>query len=689
MEFVSKLKLDMERLEREYESKGKTSWSTFKSDLSKEKMVVELTQADFANGTLRITKPCKLVLTQDIQFNPNRPAMLQTNGVDSAIDPARTMDWFPLASQTEYFESDVRSAYHLGFFAAIAIEAEGVIVDLNNYGIGQHKEHALMQQFFANIELSDQPFPVGSGPANFGAQLRRAKKVWIKNGTLGYSAHQNLHGNDAQEILITNVVMKDSTVAGAAFNGTKKVALIDCEYRGTRQDVKVNGAFNEIRLDTKLIEGAVAAGVTLTSDQQAAYDHAKEVIEDIFNQVIFGAGTISDTPDVLTAADISILKNTTGLPDGISYALLVNPQDVAVGAFLESRELKGGETSEIALIRCNFEKVISKPREVMALSPAISDAQETAGGGYNVNAQQRGATGAVLEYLRCFDANGLYSGNVVSDMQLELSDLQNSLPASQKKMLGQINIEPLFIEMKHATALGQDLKFVPVEGEHHKVFELLQISTNAIYTDPSRPDLLMEFVALSNGDIQHHQLKGVIGMRIEGASDVTIQNVSVSTVKNSAEIGYDYEGQGYIGDSDGGQGGQGSKMIGFFGNHTRGVSISACSKLKISDLTVSNVESVTGPAFGIEVKGETTDLEMKRTEVKNIIAGSSPAYAVEAASQPIKALAFNNWFPAAKGLRLDKSVSYAKLEGLKFSALTQPVAESKELEIESPSVKIS
>jgi hypothetical protein len=467
--------------------------------------------------------------------------------------------------------------------------------------------------------------------------------------------------------------------------------MIDCEFRGTRKDVKVNGAFNEIRLDTKLIEGAVSAGVVLTADQSAAYAHAKAVIEDIFNQVIFGAGTISDAPGgVLTAADISILKNTTGLPDGISYACVINPTDVAVGAFLESRDLKGGETAEIALIRCNFEKVVGKPREVMALSPAIVESQETAGGGYNVNAQQRGATGVVLEFLRCFDAvTGLYSGNVVSDMQLELSDLQNSLPANLKPMLGQINIEPLFIEMKHASVIGADLKLVDVVGEHGKVKELIQISTDTTYTDPSRPDTLMEFVLLANGDIQHHQLKGIIGLRIEGASDVTLEKVTVSGVDTSTDLGYDYEGAGYIGDVDGGSGGQGSKMIGFFGNHARGISISACSDVTLSDVTVSGVKSATGPAWGIEIKGETTALTSKRTEIRGVSAGYSSEFAVETALNPIKALAFSNWKPEAKGLRVDSSVSYAKFEGLKVASLSQPVGVAKELELESFSVVVA
>ena len=89
MEFVSKLKLDMERLEREYDARGTVTWTAFKADpATHQKKVIELTQADFAQGTLRIKHPCKLKLASNISFNPNRGTFLS----DGTVDPARTLD---------------------------------------------------------------------------------------------------------------------------------------------------------------------------------------------------------------------------------------------------------------------------------------------------------------------------------------------------------------------------------------------------------------------------------------------------------------------------------------------------------------------------------------------------------------------------------------------------------------------
>jgi hypothetical protein len=731
MEFVSKLKLDMERLEREYEARGVVSWATFKTDpTTHQKKVIELTASDFSEGTLRIKFPCKLKLTQNVSFNPNRGSFLE----DGKVDPARSLDWFPsrsVASNIDstfgYFTGDVAQAYGIGFFAAIAIEAEGVVVDLNSYTIAMHPEFAIMQQFFSCIELGDQPFPTNSGPFNFGSDLRRAKKVWIKNGILGYSSHQNLHANDSQEILVTSVTMKDSTVAGVSMNGSRKVALIDCEFKGHRTDVKVRGAFNEIRLDTKLIEGYNARKLQLdpaynpSPDLSSALASAKLAVEKVFNDIILhGAIRANDPADstTLSASDVEVLKNMTGLSDAISYGFVLNAGDNATGKFLETRDLKGNEASEIAVIRCNIEACTGAPIEVLALSPAIIAAQEVEAGGevlYDVNAQQRGATGAVLDFLRAFDYSGTpstntqfgsWKGNVVANTQCEIAAAQNAeSDASLKAMLGQINIDPYFIEAKRGV---HDYKLLPigtaepaVAEEGDKVYLLIDAEGTPTETLPFGPiaqrDLDadgvaddLEYVVLAQGDIQHHVLKGNLGMRAEGVSDLSIEHLVISGVDNQGPMGYGYSAthgeMGYIGDQDGGHGGQGA-MAGYFGNHTRGVSIAGCAGVKIKDLKISNVKSKTGPAIALDMKGESSDMKLEQVEVKTVSSG----YGLGATAKvQIKAMKkYPNWQPTSTGIRADESVSYTEIKGLKVSGLTQPVESPKALMIENPSVKIS
>jgi hypothetical protein len=726
MQFVSKLKMDMERLEREYEARGVTTWAAFKADpTAQQKKVIELTAADFAQGTLRIKHPCKIRLKENVAFNPNRGSFLP----DGKVDPSRSLDWFPsrsVASNIDpdfgYYSGDVAQAYGIGFFAAIAIEAEGVVVDLNNYTIAMHKEFSIMQQFFSCIELGDQPFPTNSGPFNFGSDLRRAKKVWIKNGILGYSSHQNLHANDSQEILVTGVTMKDSTVAGVSMNGSRKVALIDCEFKGHRKDVTVRGAFNEIRLDAKLIAGykeiKTAAGQTISAELDAQLSAAKSVVEKVFDDInLTGAIRAHDAADAttLSAADVEVLKNMSGLSDAISYGFVLNAGDNATGKFLETRDLKGNEASEIALIRCNIENCTAAPIEVLALSPAISAAQEVEAGGevlYDVNSQQRGATGAVLDFAKVFDYTGTpetnpsygkWKGNSVADIQCEIARAQAEETSPQlKAMLGQINIDPYFVDMKRG--LKPDYRLLPigvaepaVAEEGDKVYLLVtgenptaDLPFGEVAADPSRDLGELEYVVLAQGDIQHHVLKGNLGMRIEGASEVTLEHVTVSGVDNQGPKGYGYTNNhgemGYIGDLDGGHGGQGA-MAGYFGNHTRGVSIAGCAGLKVKNLKISNIKSMTGPAIALDMKGESSNMKLEQVEVKSVQAGYGLGATAKVQIKSMKQ--YPNWKPTSTGVRADESISYSEIKGLKVSGLSQPVESPKAIKIESESVKLS
>jgi hypothetical protein len=186
------LKKSLSHLQETYENNGVATWHDFSVNPNLKKLVVEVDENDFANGTLRITRPCLIRFKENVKFNPNRPkTWLDKDGIVTtdfekavALDPARHLDWFPTSDVPSnvalYLTGDVVDAYRLGFFAALTIEAEGVIIDLNGYALSQHEEHALVQRFFSLIELADQPFVPKKGPVHFGADFKSAKKVWIK-----------------------------------------------------------------------------------------------------------------------------------------------------------------------------------------------------------------------------------------------------------------------------------------------------------------------------------------------------------------------------------------------------------------------------------------------------------------------------------------------------------------------------
>ena len=140
------------------------------------------------------------------------------------------------------------NTYGLGFFAAIAIAADNVDLYLDRHTLEQSKGHALMQRFYANIELNNSPFIPGVGPAQFVGDddtFHPSANIRILGpGTLGRSSHHGIHGNSNVNIEIAHVTFTDFEVAAVSLNDADNVHIHDNEVNGNRKDVPVTGMFS-------------------------------------------------------------------------------------------------------------------------------------------------------------------------------------------------------------------------------------------------------------------------------------------------------------------------------------------------------------------------------------------------------------------------------------------------------------
>lgn len=199
--------------------------------------LIFLLEANFTKGTLVIDTPGSYRLCEDITFNPNPPT--------SDRSPAECFD--PLHFGDEFDEN----SFGLGFFAAIAIATDNVDLYLNGYRLEQSKGHALMQRFYANIELNSSPFIAGAGPAQFvgeGDEFHAASNIRISGpGTLGRSSHHGIHGNNNKNIVINGVTFMDFEVAALSLNNVDNLVISNNRVEGNRQDVPVTGFFSAAR----------------------------------------------------------------------------------------------------------------------------------------------------------------------------------------------------------------------------------------------------------------------------------------------------------------------------------------------------------------------------------------------------------------------------------------------------------
>ncbi|USO02422.1 MAG: hypothetical protein H6850_00260 [Alphaproteobacteria bacterium] len=656
------LKQDLTELEKQYEANGTVDWATFLSNKeAHQKKVIEIRQEDLDEGTLRVTHPCILRLKEDIQFNPNRAKtwlnkdrQVTSNFSEAvALDPNRELDWFPSHSVpsniAQYFTGDAANAYRLGFFAAITIEAEGVILDLNGCTLAQSKEHALFQRFFALVELADQPFIMNEGPTDFGHELKSAKKVWIKNGTLGFNSHHCIHGNGAEDILITHVNFENFEVAALSLNGSRRVALVRSHIKGNRKDAPVLALYSAAVFNVRFASALQHLNL-LTEEVEVAYLNLKYTVDKIFNDIIFGIrvgrrvikGHINLNPrhynlvGQIGDPSLVIFHNKEGVIDGPSYGVLFTAPGAAVGPFFEYKDAPK-EAGDFEMLHCCVENITNNPIEVPSLANA------------NGEGNQVGASNEVIQFFNTFDcgfgirnSDGTYQGTVVSEVQFRLQALKNSLGEEYHKYFGSLNID-------------EDLVNWALQGDDKLV--LMPCENKAVLMKTKK-----EFLVRYQGDGMHHVIKGFLAIRVEGVENVLLEDISVICIENKAELSC--PNMPYSGPKDGGHDGQ-SAMVGSFNGQIRAIHFSAVDNVTLNKVTVKGARSDYGSVYGIMFQNKCTGMYIRDIIIDGLHAGRRLEHATHAMpNQPQK----------VHGLVIDSSCK--KLHGINNvfvgDALTQP-----------------
>jgi hypothetical protein len=418
---------------------------------------------DFINGTFRINKPGLYVLKENIVFNPNSD-----------------YDFMPRPEQISSGQYPVgaNGAYHLGFFAAITIETEGVILDLNGKYITQSYLHNLNQRFFAAIELASSPFIPNQGPHAFTDDtfFSAASKSYILNGKLINLSHHGIHGNSADGIVIQGLTIDKTEVAGISLHGATNSILYDISVAGKDSNIPIVSSFSQSKFLLRHLNACVSEE-TFIEDLRVST--AISNLEDDLNEIITG-GTNFHT-------------NPTGMYDGNMYGIVLHTKGVVINKFLESRPEGQDIGNETILVKkLNITRIKSSPREVIAFAlPALQDS-----GAYG-GKRMVGPFGDVLdvEMINDLTISGdgskhiAYNGNSLSDAQLLLKDIQ--CPK------GTLNIND----------------------------EVYDWATN-YQTLP-----ITDFSFVGNGDTMGHFMKGNIGFFLSGGKDIHLENISIDGVE--------------------------------------------------------------------------------------------------------------------------------------------------------------
>ena len=389
--------------------------------------------------------------------------------------------------------------YALGFFAAVAVAADDVNFSLNGYSIGQCKEHALMQRFFAVFELASAPFTPGVGPHDFvgSGTFKAAKNFKLTGpGTVGLSSHHGIHGNENENIEISGVTFKDFEVGAVSLNNVKGLEIKNCDIPNNRHDVPILGSFSAALQIRAYVEQLLASSPNFTMNLggvsktvEEVYDNLVDHIANVFNDVRSDGFIDADEhPD-----EWKLYNNFNRVVDGPCYAFLVHGKGPAVGGFGEMQTSDASAlSSDVSIRNNNVNNIKCFTNEVLA---AVVDTRV-----------QNDARGAILQF---YDANdekyigvhmdGSYQGNANLDAQIMTAQAMNTGVLSPDDIL-QTNVNSI------APSLIQ-------------------------WAEGSNPAFTLSDKFRCNGDSMHHVIKGSVMIRVEDCQGFDIQGNSIDDVE--------------------------------------------------------------------------------------------------------------------------------------------------------------
>lgn len=487
-----------------YEYRGYSSNYLFNLEWrDRSKTIVKLYQKDFDKGTVRLQHSGIYELQEDIVFNPNPDN-----------------DFMPTREQilSKQYPIGKGGAYHLGFFAAITIEEDDIILNLNGHTLKQSMGHYLQQRFFALIELASSPFIVSQGPHVFSTNetFKKCKNMSIVNGTLGRSSHYGIHGNSVENLLLSDITVTDFQVAGVHLNGTKNAVLTNiniCESNNIHMTpVDVLSEYSQARFIRRCLkhvserypeEFLELYNYKTNSVEKKTSVQIKEelfsAIEETTKAVLHNKGDIPE-----------IFKNMSDkkLSDTNMYGLLLNIRGMAIGKKIKLRpnnDLVGNEN--ILLHNIKIKNIISEPQETVGIKDSISDDLL---GTENSNYKIRGPVADIFDVQRSTFLT--QSGNYF--IQKQFGKYRQNVLSNAQLLAGKVN---MYDKTCTGTPYTTKRILAYVKDPNGNLSKLVKDNFN------------VEFCY--GLDSMAHTMKGNSGLFIQGGKNVNIIDLEIDGVK--------------------------------------------------------------------------------------------------------------------------------------------------------------
>jgi hypothetical protein len=506
--------------------------------------VIHLNNSNFTAGTYRIRSSGTYILDEDLVFNPTG-----TSGQPPGV----------------------------GWFAAIGVETDNVIIDLNGHTMTESMDfaNAHIANVYAHIELDNSPFAGNAQGVGFAAagstypgetKFVSASNVWIKNGTLALSGHWGIHGNNNSGIFLDNLRIYDWEVAGLTLNGLTNSYFNNLDISGSQHLITVK---------------ALPLNIALIQEQLAGFGTT---------------GPIGEQAVIINNNLTTFLQNNQSIytplpfPDGSVYGILIAggspfsapfPLDTA-GCAEAIADTNGTKGKNIIIKNTNIHDILASPLETIAIG--------SNNGGF-LSLLTLGVFG-MLRYDDLFDSAGNYNPNSLA--------IANAFVALQN-----LNANP--------NLAGN---FPP---NLNLILEAIVTNNSALFYANGIPIFGRNFMS--------SVLTGVFGFRIDcSAQDVFLINCSTNSIINVADPPIQ------LADIPGASNYPNLVPDNSSGAECWGFEFSAGNNVIVSKSTANNIRSDNDDAFGFDLISSDTNIVIKDCIASNIygfgdiLPGPSEAY---------------------------------------------------------------
>lgn len=455
----------------------------------------------------------------------------------------------------------------IGWFAAISIETDqGVVIDLNGYTLQADQRFIDSHLFnvFSDIELDNCPF---SGKL-FGFpdytqafvsfkgdnQYQAAKNVIIKNGTLSRSGHWGIHGNNNENIFVHDLIVKDWEVRGIELIGLKKGSIKNVEISGLDHTINTSVPLVGALQIKYLLQKMIKYGIYQAESQ---YNKLVDFLENNPNYLNppqeLATGTIGGI--FLTGAGVS----NVGFP--VTNAMCSDAAALTGGDITKDVEIENIYIHDIAVNSVQYISIGSN---------------QPGPDGNIIRLEGVGILpGASLFWHDAYDKNGNFAPNEMLRSVMLLSRAMIHYRPELKKTLP-----------KNFLTIADSI----LNNDHEQFIK----NVKPVFTYPS------------------HKIKGLFGIRIEGAQNICVKNCKVENLKSVGnpcqELSDIFDAKHFVlkrhaANLEG-------EDSSYRGNDIWAYECAASKDCLFVDCIAKNIESYNGNPFGFELIADVQDVQL-------------------------------------------------------------------------------